>query len=69
MDREGADKLEVERPDAVVLGNGQGLQCAIKEVTDTTDLTLFHHELGVVQPDTRHLVNGTKRGIYYSLNS
>ena len=49
------NELEVERPNTVVLGEGEGPEGAVKGATCTGDLALIHQKLAVVQPDTRHL--------------
>ena len=51
-----AYKLEVERPDAVMLGDGERSQGAVKRLATRTDLTLVHQELTVVKPYAGHLI-------------
>ena len=55
LERHGADKLEVERPDPVMLGDGHCPQGAVERPARPGDLALVHQELAVVQPDSRHL--------------
>ena len=50
-----SDELDVEGPDAVVLGEWQGDQSVVKCASCLCDLPLVHEELAVVHPDTRHL--------------
>ena len=49
------NELEVERPDAIVLGEGESPEGAVKSATCAGDFALVHQKLAVVQPDTRHL--------------
>ena len=49
------NELEVERPDAIVLGEGESPEGAVKSATCASNLALVHQKLAVVQPDTRHL--------------
>jgi len=49
------NELKVERPDAVVLGEGEGPEGTVKGATCAGDFALVHQKLAVVQPDTRHL--------------
>ena len=50
-----SNELEVEWPDAVVLGEGEGPEGTVKGASCACDLALVHEELAVVQPDARHL--------------
>ncbi len=51
----GSNKLEVEGPDTVVLGEGQRPEGAVECSPGASDLTLLHEKLAVVYPYTRHL--------------
>ena len=49
------NELEIEWPDAVVLGEGEGSEGTVKGASCACDLALVHKELAVIQPDARHL--------------
>ena len=49
------NEFEVEWPDAVVLGEGEGPEGTVKGTSCACDLALVHEKLAVVQPDARHL--------------
>ena len=51
-----AYKLEVKRPDAVMLGDGERSQRTVERLTTCADLTLVHQELTVVKPYAGHLI-------------
>ena len=51
----GAGELDVEWPDAAVLGERQGLQGSVEGAPGLGHLPLVDEELAVVQPDSRHL--------------
>ena len=59
-DRVLPHKLNVQRPDAVVLGRGQGAQGTVKHAAGARDALLFHEELAIVDPDARHFVHKDK---------
>ena len=46
-----ADELDVEGPDSVVLGGGQGSQSSVKHSPGPGHLALLGQELAVVNPD------------------
>ena len=50
-------KLDVERPDPVVLGGWQSTQSSVKHAPGPGHLALLGEELAVVNPDPRHLVH------------
>ena len=49
------DKLQIQGPDAVMLGDGQSPQRTVQGPTCPCQLGLVHQKLTVVQPDARHL--------------
>ena len=49
------DELEIERPDAIVLRDGQSPECAVEGSARARDEALVHEELAVVKPNARHL--------------
>ncbi len=55
VDRVEFGKLDVQRPDAVVLGDRQSPQCSIQGPSCACDLTLIQKKLAVIQPYPRHL--------------
>ena len=62
MERHVAHKLEVERPDPAMLGDGQRPQGSVEGTPRPRHLALVHEELAVVQPNPRHLSKEIMRG-------
>ena len=63
---------QVQLPDAVVLGDGQGADGAIKASAGAGDQPLIHQQCQVFQPDARHLVHRDQSslvGVIQSLQS
>ena len=48
-------KLEIKRPKAMMLCDGESLEGAVEGVSGLRDFALVHQKLAVVQPNSRHL--------------